>query len=202
MISLPLFRAQIQSKHLLINYEGLLELPLPLYLGLLGFLHMINWSYWVPYSVAIQGFWSYTSPAILLRKYSMKYPIALRKIPGVANYKTSVPDLPGCECNAESIDLALNLIAESIAAHLSILAEYGESIPHATTIENYLESYPNVIWCIVDIDITPYLGKSHKINVTLPELLIKQIDDRVSKSSAYKTRSGFIASACMNELNQ
>ncbi len=45
---------------------------------------------------------------------------------------------------------------------------------------------------IVDIDITAYLGKSHKINVTLPELLIKQIDERVSKSSAYKTRSGLL----------
>ena len=132
----------------------------------------------------------------------MKYPIALKKIIGVKNYKVSVPDLPGCECNGETIDLAISTIVESIAAHLSILAEYGEAIPHATTIENYQENYPSVIWCIVDIDITPYLGKSHKINVTLPELLIKQIDDRVSKSSAYKTRSGFIASACVNELNR
>lgn len=131
----------------------------------------------------------------------MKYPIVLKKINGVKNYKTSVPDLPGCECNGENIDIALNKINDAIAAHLSILAEYGEPIPHATTIEEHLENYPHVIWGIVDIDITPYLGKSHKINVTLPELLIKQIDDRVSKSSAYKTRSGFIASACMNELN-
>jgi len=49
---------------------------------------------------------------------------------------------------------------------------------------------------VIDIDILPYMGKSHKINVTLPELLIKQIDDRVSKSEKYKTRSGFIAIAC------
>jgi len=132
----------------------------------------------------------------------MKYPIALKKIIGVEQYKVSVPDLPGCECKGENIDISLNKINEAIAAHLSILAEYGETIPHATSIENHLENNANVIWCVVDIDITPYLGKSHKINVTLPELLIKQIDDRVSKSSAYKTRSGFIACACMSELNQ
>lgn len=133
---------------------------------------------------------------------TMKYPIALKKIIGVENYKTYVPDLPGCVGNGESIDVSLNNINDSIAAHLSILAEYGEAIPHATTIENHLTAYPNVIWCILDIDITPYLGKSHKINVTLPELLIKQIDNRVSKSSTYKTRSGFIASACISELNK
>jgi len=132
----------------------------------------------------------------------LKYPISLKKIIGTEHYKVSVPDLPGCECNGESIDHALTVITESIAAHLSILAEYSEPIPHATSIENHQANFTNAIWCIVDIDITPYLGKSHKINVTLPELLIKQIDDRVSKSSAYKTRSGFIASACMNELNK
>jgi predicted RNase H-like HicB family nuclease len=132
----------------------------------------------------------------------MKYPIALKKIIGVENYKVSVPDLPGCECNGENVDASLEKISDCIATHLSILAEYSEPIPHATSIEHHLENYPSVIWGIIDIDITPYLGKSHKINVTLPELLIKQIDDRVSKSSAYKTRSGFIASACMSELNR
>jgi predicted RNase H-like HicB family nuclease len=132
----------------------------------------------------------------------MKYPVALKKIIGVEHYNVSVPDLPGCDCKGENVDVSLEKISECIETHLSILAEYGEAIPHATTIEHHLESYPSVIWGIIDIDITPYLGKSHKINVTLPELLIKQIDDRVSKSSAYKTRSGFIASACMSELNR
>lgn len=130
----------------------------------------------------------------------MKYPIALKKIIATTHYKVSVPDLPGCECNAESIDLALELIKENIAAHLTILAEYGEHIPHASSIEQHQDNISNVIWGVVDIDITPYLGKSHKINVTLPELLIKQIDDRVNKSPLYKTRSGFIAMACINEL--
>jgi len=137
-----------------------------------------------------------------LKEDEMKYPIALKKIMGVENYKVSVPDLPGCECNGVNVDVSLSKIYETIATHLSILAEYGEAIPHATSIEHHLDNYPNVIWGVIDIDITPYLGKSHKVNVTLPELLIKQIDDRVSKSSAYKTRSGFIASACMSELNQ
>jgi len=32
--------------------------------------------------------------------------------------------------------------------------------------------------------------------------LIKKIDDRVNKSEAYKTRSGFIAQACLAELTR
>lgn len=46
---------------------------------------------------------------------------------------------------------------------------------------------------MVDIDLTPHLAKSHKINVTLPDLLIKQIDDFVASHPGDKTRSGFLS---------
>ena len=130
----------------------------------------------------------------------MKYPVAMHKDFSTDSYNASVPDLPGCQVKSKTIDAAIDDITTAIKSHLSILAEYGEQIPHAKSIEIHRENLQNVIWAIVDIDITPYLGKSHKINVTLPELLINQIDDRVSKSADYKTRSGFIAKACLTEL--
>jgi len=125
-------------------------------------------------------------------------------------YQVNVPDLPGCSISVGSIDEGLEKISQSIKSHLAILAEYGEKIPSANSIEKHRQqyaidnphTYTQAFWAIVNIDITAYLGKSHKINVTLPELLIKQIDDRVSKSTAYKTRSGFIASACLVELGK
>ena len=119
---------------------------------------------------------------------------------GANEYQITVPDLPGCQEKSSNLDAGLEKIKQTIASHLSILAEYGEQIPHATCIEYHQQNYTGGIWAIVDIDISPYLGKSHKINVTLPELLIKQIDDRVSNSPDYKTRSGFIALACISEL--
>ena len=120
----------------------------------------------------------------------------------------TVPDLPGCALTSKNIDLGLEEITKAIKSHLSILAEYGEKIPNADSIEvhrkNFMLENPHTFsqafWAIVNIDVIPYLGKSHKINVTLPELLIAQIDDKVSKSSEYKTRSGFIATACFAEL--
>lgn len=140
----------------------------------------------------------------------MKYAIVFNSEQISGGYYVSVPDLPGCSINVESIDLGLEKISQSIKSHLAILAEYGEKIPPALSVEKHRQEYAaenphthsQAFWAIVDIDITAYLGKSHKINVTLPELLIKQIDERVSKSSAYKTRSGFIASACLVELEK
>lgn len=140
----------------------------------------------------------------------MKYAVVFSSEENEALYQVLVPDLPGCSVNVDSIDVGLEKIMQGIKSHLAILAEYGEKIPSALSIDKHRKTYANehphthsqAFWAIVDIDITAYLGRSHKINVTLPELLIKQIDDRVSKSSAYKTRSGFIASACLVELEK
>ena len=138
----------------------------------------------------------------------MKYAIMFIYEEKKGEYQVSVPDLPGCGTTAKTIDIGMDEITKSIKSHLSILAEYGEKVPNANTLESHRKSYmfdnphtfSQAFWAIVSIDITPYLGKSHKINVTLPELLIAQIDDKVNKSSDYKTRSGFIASACFAEL--
>lgn len=140
----------------------------------------------------------------------VKYAIIFSNEHNSTQYQVTVPDLPGCSIKVESIDIGLEKISQSIKSHLSILAEYGEKIPTASSVEKHRKqyalenphTYSQAFWAVVDIDITAYLGKSHKINVTLPELLIKQIDERVSKSSSYKTRSGFIASACLAELKK
>jgi predicted RNase H-like HicB family nuclease len=123
-------------------------------------------------------------------------------------YHVSVPDLPGCLVKETQLDLGIKKITDAIISHLTILAEYGENFSTPKSLELHRkkicdespENFNQLIWAMVDIDISPYLGKSHKINVTLPELLIKKIDDRVNKSEAYKTRSGFIAQACLAEL--
>ncbi|MCP4325728.1 MAG: HicB family protein [Alteromonadales bacterium] len=138
----------------------------------------------------------------------MKYAVVFKTDEKNAEYHVSVPDLPGCAVTAKSVDSGLDKMTTEIKSHLSILAEYGEKVPKAMSLESHRKdfmqenphTFAQAFWAIINIDITPYLGKSHKINVTLPELLISQIDDKVSKSSDYKTRSGFIASACFAEL--
>ncbi len=133
----------------------------------------------------------------------MRFPIVLIFNPESTDYKVTVPDLPGCHCRAKTMDMALTDIIRVIESHLSLLSEYGENIPSASSFESHLTKmeYRGGVWAVVDLDITPFLGKSHKINVTLPELLIKKIDDVVATDANYKTRSGFIAMAAINELN-
>ena len=46
----------------------------------------------------------------------------------------------------------------------------------------------------------PYQGKSHKTNATLPDLLVKQIDDFVASLPSDETRSSSLSCVAMAEL--
>ncbi|MGO3699681.1 MULTISPECIES: type II toxin-antitoxin system HicB family antitoxin [Halomonas] len=52
---------------------------------------------------------------------------------------------------------------------------------------------------MIEINITPYLVKTEKVNVTLPGHVIRQIDKYVT-THGIKSRSAFIASAALEKL--
>lgn len=57
-------------------------------------------------------------------------------------------------------------------------------------------------WAVVDIDIEPFLGKASKVNVTLPNLVTKRIDDIVKVRPEYKSRSHFLLLAAQHEFKK
>ncbi|RFA24317.1 hypothetical protein CAI21_22085 [Alkalilimnicola ehrlichii] len=134
----------------------------------------------------------------------MWYPIAVEVGDGETAYGVVVPDLPGCFSAGDTFDEAILNAREAIEGHIENLAEHGEEIPKASDVSVHMgnPAYRDWVWAVVDVDVTPYMGKSQKINVTLPELLIKRIDDQVARDPAYKSRSGFLADAAMKELRR
>ncbi|MDL4862784.1 type II toxin-antitoxin system HicB family antitoxin [Halomonas elongata] len=135
----------------------------------------------------------------------MHYPIAIEVGDEKHAYSVVVPDLPGCFSAGGTFDEAVTNAREAIDRHLEHLSEHGAPIPTATEIEQHLKGpgHKDWVWATVEIDITPYLGKSHKINVTLPDLLIKRIDTTVSKQGdVYQSRSGFLSHAAQHELER
>lgn len=134
----------------------------------------------------------------------MYYPIAIEVGDDQHAYGVAVPDLPGCFSAGDTFDEAIANAREAIEGHLESLAEHGDPIPSASAIEQHLANpdYAGWVWAAVEIDMTPYLGKSHKVNVTLPDLLIKRIDSAVERHSEFKSRSGFLARAALHELER
>lgn len=134
----------------------------------------------------------------------MLFPVAIERGDETHAYSVTVPDLPGCFSAGDTWDEALSGAREAIAGHLEVMAEHGEEVPRAGVIEDWIEAkeFAGWVWSLVEVDVTPYLGRSHKINVTLPDILLRRIDDTVSRNPAYKTRSGFLAEAALHELSR
>ena len=127
----------------------------------------------------------------------MKYAVVVHHDDGTA-YGVSVPDLPGCFSAGDSFDEALDNAIEAIELHLEGMAEEGMDIPSAEPIEAHLDDPDDAggTWGFVEIDLTPYLGKTEKINVTLPSAVIRKIDAK------HKNRSRFLAEAALKALAQ
>lgn len=125
----------------------------------------------------------------------MLYPIAIEQGDEQHSFGVVVPDIPGCFSAGDTLDEALNSVKEAIASHLEILAQDGVDIPLAHSIDAHVKNtdYAGFIWAVVDVDVSRYLGKTEKVNVTLPSRLIHLIDDRVAHDARYKSRSGFLA---------
>jgi predicted RNase H-like HicB family nuclease len=132
----------------------------------------------------------------------MLYPIVIEPGDKDTAYSVVIPDIPGCYAAGDTLEEAVRDAHEAMHAHFELLAEDKSQIPHPSAIEAHRtnKAYDGWIWMLADIDVTVYQGKSEKINVTLPELLIKKIDDKVAKEPAYKSRSGFLAEAAWKAL--
>ncbi|MCH8536246.1 MAG: type II toxin-antitoxin system HicB family antitoxin [Alkalimonas sp.] len=134
----------------------------------------------------------------------MLYPIAIEKGDENNAFGVVVPDVPGCFSAGDNFEEALVNAKEAIEVHFEALAEEGGIPPTAASIENYinLSEYQGWVWALVDIDLEPYMGKSSKINVTLPNLLTKKIDDFVKANPNYKSRSHFLQLAASHEFEK
>lgn len=137
----------------------------------------------------------------------MIYPVVVHHDDGSA-YGVTVPDfirddIGGCFSAGDTFAEALDNTKEAIQCILEILVEDNKDIPQGSNIEHYLdnEEYQDGIWALVDIDITPYLGVSKKINVTLPDGLIARIDNEVSENKNFSNRSNFLAIAAQKLLS-
>lgn len=123
------------------------------------------------------------------------YPVAIEQGDADQAVGVCVPDIAGCFSACDDIDDALENVKQAIAGQLQLLAEDGLEIPTASAIAQHLKNpdYAGMIWAVVEVDVSRYLSKAEKINVTLPQRLIHQIDSRVAKDSRFKSRSAFLA---------
>lgn len=122
----------------------------------------------------------------------------------------SFPDVPGCYFAGDTLEEAAQDAKSALEAHFEFLADDGKAIPESTGLTNkamsadpeFNENYQGGAWIFVEVDVTKFMGKSERINVTLPNLLINRIDNFVSQNPAYASRSNFLATAALKVLSE
>lgn len=129
----------------------------------------------------------------------MQYPIFIHKDED-SDYGVIVPDLPGCFSAGETIEKAIINAHEAIECHLEGLLLDNESIPLKKPIEQHLDNpdFKGGVLAVVEIDISKVSGKTTRINVSLPERFLKQIDEYTKQHGG--NRSGFLVDAAMNYM--
>jgi hypothetical protein len=126
----------------------------------------------------------------------MKFPVVIHKDPD-SDYGVTVPDLPGCFSAGGTVEEALEAAVEAIQCHVEGLLMDGLPIPAALPVEVHRKNrdYAGGLWALVDIDLSKVSGKAKRVNITLPEHLLAQIDSFAAKTG--DTRSGFLVHAAM-----
>ncbi|QCR38714.1 type II toxin-antitoxin system HicB family antitoxin [Nissabacter sp. SGAir0207] len=133
----------------------------------------------------------------------MIFPIYIHQAES-GTYSGFVPDIAGCYFAGATIDATIQDADAAIDAHLEFLADEGQALPVANTIEFHKsnDSCVDGVWAYVNVDLSKYDGKSIKLNITLPQNLIARIDQYVATHPAYGSRSGFLAAVARNEIQK
>ena len=132
----------------------------------------------------------------------MKFTIAIESGTKKAAFGVAVPDLPGCFSAGDTVEQAFDNAREAIEAHCEVLAEEGKEIPVPKPMSEWQTNrdYRGWTWGVIDVPIERFFGPAEKINITVPGLLLKQIDEHAKKHG--QTRSGFLTQAALDAMRR
>jgi len=133
----------------------------------------------------------------------MKKYIALFEYDEAGGYAVTFPDLPGLASAGDDYDEAFRMAHEALALHLEGLKVEGYPIPAPRSLErikaeweDWAEWEREYQFLVVPIVALPSSDRSVRVNITLPEGLLVNID------AVAKNRSEFLASAARHYMSE
>jgi predicted RNase H-like HicB family nuclease len=132
----------------------------------------------------------------------MRYPVAIETGDAKHAYGVVVPDLPGCFSAGDALDDALTHSREAILLHLEGLLDDGQPFPAPSPISQLQKkrSYRGWTWAVVDVDVSELGDKAARVNITLPQRILRAVDANARKQG--ETRSGFLARAAIEAMRK
>ena len=120
--------------------------------------------------------------------------IGLLRKAALSDFAVDFPDFPGCVTAGQTLEDARRLAVEALGLHIAGMVEDGEAIPEPSTLDAVMADPENRTAVAVLIDAPIRSARSVRVNVMLPEMLLRDID-RVTDN-----RSRFLAEAAAAKL--
>jgi predicted RNase H-like HicB family nuclease len=117
-----------------------------------------------------------------------------------SDYGVSFPDLPGCVTAGLDLDDARRMAEDALALHLARMAEDEEAIPDPSSLEAVMADRENRDTVAILVKAPPATAKSVRVNMTIPEDELDQID-KFAADHGY-TRSGFLLHAAKKAIKE
>ena len=116
-----------------------------------------------------------------------------------SDFGVSFPDFPGCITAGKNIDEAKDMAQEALTLHIHGMLEDGEQLPPPSQLEDIMSDpdYTNTIAYLV-VSVPDAKPRTVRVNVTVPEMTLKQIDAAAKKRGM--SRSSFLVHAAQNAI--
>jgi len=125
--------------------------------------------------------------------------IAIVHKDGTSDFGVSFPDFPGCITAGKNIDEAKDLAQEALTLHIQGMFEDGEKLPEPSRLEEIMDDpdYADSVAFLV-VSVPDAKPRTVRVNVTVPEMTLKQIDAAAKKRGM--SRSSFLVHAAQNAI--
>jgi predicted RNase H-like HicB family nuclease len=123
----------------------------------------------------------------------MRHCIGLIHKDAESDFGVSFPDLPGVVTAGTTLDEARDMAEEALALHIEGLIEDGDAIPEPSSLEEIMSDTENRSGVAILVSVKNDQPKIVRVNVTLPEDVLAQIDEYAETHGF--TRSGLLAQA-------
>jgi len=116
------------------------------------------------------------------------------------DFGVSFPDFPGCITAGQTVDEAKDFAQEALALHIKGMIEDGDELPAPSKLEDIMADadYADAVAYLV-VSIPDAKPRTVRVNITVPEMTLKQIDAAAKKSGM--SRSSFLVHLAQNAIH-
>jgi len=106
-----------------------------------------------------------------------------------SDFGVDFPDFPGCVSAGATLDEARRMAQEALELHVSGMVEDGEELPAPSSLEAIMADPENGDAVAFLVTLGEPADRTVRVNITLPERLLRRIDERAKNRSAFLARA-------------